>query len=171
MAADAINRKLTAILYADIAGYSRLTEEDEEGTHRRVLSLLDFASAQIDEAGGKVLRYAGDAILAEFASVVTAVNTACRIQTELVAKNQQVVENKRVQLRIGINIGDVIEDRGEVYGDGVNLAARLEAAAPEGGICISASAHNQIDGKIDFEFSDDGEETFKNILRPVAVFR
>ena len=171
MAADAINRKLVAILYADVAGYSRLTEEDEEGTHRRVLELLDFASTQIDETGGKVLRYAGDAILAEFASVVTAVNTACRIQTELAAKNQPIDENKRVQLRIGINIGDVIEDRGEVYGDGVNLAARLEAAAPEGGICISASVHDQIDGKIDFEFSDDGEETFKNIQRPVSVFR
>jgi adenylate cyclase len=87
MAVDAINRKLVAILYADVAGYSRLTGEDEEGTHRRVLELLDFASAQINETGGKVLRYAGDAILAEFASVVTAVNTACRIQTELAARD------------------------------------------------------------------------------------
>ena len=171
MSTEPLNRKLTAILYTDVAGYSRLTGGDEEGTHRQVMEVLDYASQQIANTGGKVLRYAGDAILAEFASAVSAVNTAIDIQRELARKNHQVDDDKKVQIRIGINIGDVIEDRGEVFGDGVNLAARLEAVAAEGGICISASVHEQIMGKLDVGFRDDGEETFKNINRPVRVFR
>jgi len=135
------------------------------------MEVLDYASQQIENAGGKVLRYAGDAILAEFSSAVGAVNTAIDIQREMARKNHQVDDDKKVQIRIGINIGDVIEDRGEVFGDGVNLAARLEAVAPEGGLCISASVYEQILGKLDVNFRDDGEETFKNINRPVHVFR
>jgi len=171
MPSEPLNRKLTAILYTDVAGYSRLTGGDEEGTHRQVMEVLDYASQQIDNAGGKVLRYAGDAILAEFSSAVSAVNTAIEIQREMARKNHQVDDDKKVQIRIGINIGDVIEDRGEVFGDGVNLAARLESVAPEGGLCISASVLEQILGKQDVNFRDDGEETFKNINRPVRVFR
>jgi hypothetical protein len=102
---------------------------------------------------------------------VTAVKTAVSIQTELQQRNQSLDDNDKVQLRIGINIGDVIEDRGEVFGDGVNLAARLEATAPEGGICISATVYEQLAGKLDLDFSDDGEEVFKNINRPVRVYR
>ncbi len=171
MPSEPLNRKLTAILYTDVAGYSRLTGGDEEGTHRRVMEVLDYASQQISDAGGKVLRYAGDAILAEFSSAVSAVNAAMDIQREMARKNQQVADDKKVQIRIGINIGDVIEDRGEVFGDGVNLAARLEAAAPEGGICISGSVHEQVIGKLKENFTDDGEEQFKNISRPVHVYR
>jgi len=171
MPATPLNRKLTAILYADVAGYSRLTGNDEEGTHYKVMDMLDYASSTIKSSGGSVLRYAGDAILAEFSSAVTAVDTAISIQSELAMRNQAFDHDKKVLIRIGINIGDVIEDRGEVFGDGVNLAARLEAAAPEGGICISANVHDQIVGKIEPEFEDNGDESFKNIYKPVHVFR
>ena len=171
MPTEPLNRKLTAILYTDVAGYSRLTGGDEEGTHRQVMEVLDHASEQISDAGGKVLRYAGDAILAEFSSAVRAVNAAMEIQRDMARKNQQVADDKKVQIRIGINIGDVIEDRGEVFGDGVNLAARLEAAAPEGGICISSSVHEQVLGKLKEDFTDGGEEQFKNINRPVRIYR
>ena len=171
MAADSLNRKLTAILYIDVAGYSRHTGDDEEGTHHRVMNILDYASAQIEDSGGNVLRYAGDAILAEFNSAVSAIRAAIEIQTELATQNHALDKNRKVQIRIGVNIGDVIEDRGEVYGDGVNLAARLEAAAPEGGLCISASVYEQVAGKVEVEFDDCGEHEFKNINRPVRIYR
>jgi len=167
---DAYQRKLTTILYTDVAGYSRHTGGDEEGTHRRVMEILDFASARISEGGGKVLRYAGDAILTEFSSTVAAARVALDIQNTLAGENRELDADKKVQIRIGINIGDVIDDRGEVFGDGVNLAARLEAAAPEGGICISRSVHEQIRGKLDVQFTDGGEQNFKNIAHPVRVF-
>ena len=168
---QSLTRKLTAILYADVAGYSRLTGNDEEGTHRKVMDMLDYVSTAIKQADGKVLRYAGDAILAEFSSAVTVVNCALEIQTELASKNQKIHSDKKVLIRIGVNIGDVIEDRGEVFGDGVNLAARLESAAPEGGLCISVAVYDQIVGKIDAGFIDGGLETFKNISRPIHVYR
>jgi len=171
MESDALTRKLAAILYADVAGYSRLTGGDEEGTHRKVMALLDYASEAIGSSGGTVLRYAGDALLAEFSSVITAVKTAITIQSELASQNASIADDEKVQIRIGINIGDVIEDRGEVFGDGVNLAARLESAAPAGGICVSSAVHEQLAGKIDAVFSDDGPEQFKNISRPVQLFR
>ncbi len=171
MASDPIKRKLTTILYADVADYSRLTGNDEEGTHRRVMQLLDRTSEQITDAEGKVLRYAGDAILAEFSSAVTAVNTAIDIQKTIADSHGDGDDRDRVQIRMGINIGDVIEDRGEVFGDGVNLAARLEAAAPQGGICLSGAVYEQVADKIDERFSDDGPEEFKNIARPVRVYR
>jgi adenylate cyclase len=171
MPTDDLKRKLTAILYTDVAGYSRLTGGDEEGTHRRVMELLDDVSNQITASGGTVLRYAGDAILAEFSSIVGAVKTGTSIQTELFNKNAALLDDEKLQIRIGINIGDVIEDRGEVFGDGVNLAARLESVAPEGGICISAAVHEQIQGKLETQFSDDGLQQFKNINRPVGIFR
>ncbi len=171
MTTDDYKRKLTAILYADIAGYSRLTGDDEEGTHRRVMEILDHASEQIKNDGGTVLRFAGDAILAEFSSAVTAVKCAVTIQNELNRRNQPLDDERKARIRIGINIGDVIEDRGEVYGDGVNLAARLEASAAEGGICISAAVFEQVQGKQEAVFIDGGEQRFKNIERPVRVYR
>ncbi len=171
MTTDDYKRKLTAILYADIVGYSRLTGDDEEGTHRRVMEILDHASEQIKNDGGTVLRFAGDAILAEFSSAVTAVKCAVTIQNELNRRNQPLDDERKARIRIGINIGDVIEDRGEVYGDGVNLAARLEASAAEGGICISAAVFEQVQGKQEAVFIDGGEQRFKNIERPVRVYR
>ena len=162
--------KLTVIFYADVAGYSRLTALDEQGTHQRVMSMLDYASDTIKLAGGSVLRYAGDAILAEFPSTLKAVQTAIGIQTESSQRNTKLSGEDPLQLRIGLNIGEVLQDRGEIYGDGVNLAARLEAAAQAGGICISAAVYEQIRGKLETHFVDGGVENFKNIVQPVQVY-
>ena len=162
--------KLTAIFYADVAGYSRLSAGDEIGTHKRVMALLDYASETIAARGGTVLRYAGDAILADFPSILKAVQTAVDIQTELAARNADRPEEERVLLRIGLNIGEVLQDRGEIYGDGVNLAARLEAAARPGGVCVSAAVYEQIQGKLEATFVDGGRESFKNIPLPTQVY-
>jgi adenylate cyclase len=170
MPKNAVSHKLTAILYADVAGYSRLTGDDELGTHHRVMSALDSATEFIKTSGGSVLRYAGDAILAEFSSIVAATNASIAIQNELLSRNQATPEDQQIRVRIGINLGEVLEDRGEIFGQGVNLAARLEAAALPGGICVSAAVHEQIVGKVDVEFADGGFEEFKNIAKPVHVF-
>ncbi len=164
-------RKLTAILYADVAGYSRLTGGDELGTHQKVMDTLDFATESIKSGDGTVLRYAGDAILAEFSSVVAAVNAAVTIQIELGKRNESVPEDNKVAIRIGVNLGEVLQDRGEIYGDGVNLAARLESAAQPGGICISSAVYDQVTGKADVDFEDGGDESFKNIAKPIHVYR
>ena len=133
MAEDETLHKLTAILYADVAAYSRLTGQDEVGTHRLVMKVLDYASSLITQREGTVLRYAGDAILAEFSSVTRLIETAAEIQNSLAIQNSDLPESDRVELRIGANIGEVIQDRGEIFGNGVNLAARLESAAKPGG--------------------------------------
>ncbi|MDA9982721.1 adenylate/guanylate cyclase domain-containing protein [Gammaproteobacteria bacterium] len=164
-------RKLTAILYADVVGYSRLTGGDELGTHRKVMDAMDFATESINSAGGTVLRYAGDAILAEFSSVVAAVDAGVTIQTELDGRNESVPDDSKVQIRIGVNLGEVLQDRGEIYGDGVNLAARLESAAQPGGICVSGSVHDQVRGKVDLVFTDGGLVELKNIDRPTQIYR
>lgn len=163
-------RRLVAIFYADVAGYSRLTGADEEGTHRRVMALLDEVTERIKVSGGEVLRYAGDAILAVFPSVVLAVDTSASIQTDIAKHNTDIPEDEQVQIRIGINVGDVIEDRGEVYGEDVNLTARLEAAAEPGGLCISAATYAQCRRKSALTFRDGGEQSFKNIEDPVHVY-
>ncbi|MFC1681143.1 adenylate/guanylate cyclase domain-containing protein [Pseudomonadota bacterium] len=163
-------RKLTVIFYADVAGYSRLTGRNELGTHRKVMESLDYVSDTIKEADGSVLRFAGDAILADFSSVVNAVETAVGIQEELARRNSYEPEDEKVRLRVGLNIGEVMEDRGEIYGDGVNLAARLEAAAEPGGICISAAVYDQTKGRVEVSFVDGGLQEFKNIEDPVSVF-
>ena len=165
-----VTRRLVAIFYADVAGYSRLTGADEEGTHRRVMALLDDVTDKIKSSGGDVLRYAGDAILAVFPSVVLAVDTSASIQTTIAECNADVPKDERVQIRIGINVGDVIEDRGEVFGEGVNLAARLEAAAEPGGLCISDDAYRQCRKRSVLTFRDGGEQSFKNIDGPVHVY-
>lgn len=171
MEAQTTKRKLAAILYADVAGYSRLTGNDELGTHRKVMDALDFSNEAIKTGNGRVLRYAGDAILAEFSSVVAAVGTAAAIQTELDGRNEGVAEERKIQIRIGVNLGEVLEDRGEIYGDGVNLAARLESAAEPGGICISSMVYDQVRGKVGVDFKDGGEEIFKNFERPIHIYR
>jgi adenylate cyclase len=163
-------RKLLTIFYADVAGYSRLTGADEEGTHQRVMAILDHATAAIGAEGGAVLRYSGDAILASFPSVVKAVETSVSIQNELSDINQAQGDQEPIHIRIGINLGDVLEDRGEVYGEGVNLAARLESAAPPGGICVSSLVYGQVTGKVSVEFDDGGDVEFKNIEQPTRVY-
>lgn len=163
-------RKLTTIFYADIAGYSRLTGNDELGTHQASMDLLDHAQQTIQQAGGKVLRYAGDAILAEFSSVVSCVNAAIQVQLRQASLNKDVPEEQQVMARIGINLGEVIEDRGEIYGDGVNIAARLEALAPVGGICITGQVAEQVSGKLDAEFANTGQHNLKNISKPVEIW-
>ena len=167
---DRLPHKLAAIVYADVAGYSRLTGSDELGTHRQLMIVLDYASETIEQSQGRVLRYAGDAILAEFSSVVAAVKASMAIQTGLAERGAEVPDQRRVQIRIGINLGEVIQDRGELFGDGVNVAARLEAEARPGGVCISEIVHDQIEGKIEDTFTDAGEQTLKNIARPVRTF-
>ncbi len=149
MAEENVTRKLTAILYADVAGYSRLTGEDEVGTHKQLSAGLDLISAAIKAKGGNVVHYAGDAVLADFASVVAAVDCAVSIQRRLAEGNGQVADGKRLQFRIGINLGEVIVDRDDIYGDGVNIAARLEGLAKPGGICISGRVYEQVEGKLD----------------------
>ena len=171
MSGEAVTRKLTVIFYADVTGYSRLTGVDELGTHNTVMALLDSTSSAIGVNGGKVLRYAGDAILAEFASATVAVTTAAAIQTELSDRNAGTPDDSKVQIRIGINLGEVIEDRDEIYGDGVNLAARLESIAEPGGVCISGSVHDQVRGKVEPVFTDGGLVELKNIERPTQIYR
>jgi len=135
------------------------------------MEVLDFASESIKSDGGMVLRYAGNAILAEFSSVVAAVNSAVLIQIELRKRNQVEADDNRVEIRIGITLGEVLEDRGEIFGDGVNTAARLKSVSSPGGICISELVYNQIRSKVDTEFEDCGRESLKNIAEPVRVFR
>lgn len=163
-------RKLTAIFYADVAGYSRLTGNDELGTHHVVMDLLDYAQKTIQQQGGAVLRYAGDAILAEFSSVVSCVDAAITVQKELASRNQNIPKDQQVLIRIGVNLGEVIEDRGEIYGDGVNIAARLEALAPPGGVCITDQVAEQIAGKLEVSFAKAGRHNLKNISKPVEIW-
>ena len=168
---DKAERKLTAILYADVAGYSRLTGQDEEGTHRILSTYLDTISAFIEHHKGQVLHFAGDAVLAEFASVVNALTCAAEIQRDLKARNDDVPKERKLEFRIGINLGDVIVDRQEIYGDGVNVAARLESLAEPGGICISRSVLDQVKNKMELGYESLGEQKVKNIAEPVQAYR
>ncbi len=164
-------RKLAAILYADVAEYSRLTGEDEEGTHRILSAYLDAVTAMIERHNGRAVHFAGDAVLAEFPSVVVALTCAVAIQGELAARNARLPENRRLRFRIGINLGDVIVDRGDIYGDDVNVAARLESLADPGGICISGTVYDEVERKLDYHYEYLGEQQVKNIDRPVRAYR
>jgi len=168
---DRLPRKLAAILYADVAGYSRLTGEDEDATHRTLSEYLDLISACIDSHDGQVMHYAGDAVLAKFDAVVDSMSAAVSIQSELNARNVDVPEERRVQFRIGVNLGDVIEDRGDIYGDGVNVAARLESLADPGGICVSDAVRSAIGKKLNLKYEDIGEQKVKNISESVRSYK
>jgi adenylate cyclase len=165
-----ITRKLITIFYADVVSYSRLTEADEIGTHHTVMAALDYVTKTISEMEGKVLRYAGDAVLAEFGSATRAVTVAVKIQKELIQQNIDVNNARKVQIRIGLNLGEVIIDRGEIYGSGVNLAARLESIAHATGICISSALYDLIKGKTDINFTDGGRVELKNIAEPAHIY-
>ena len=145
---ERLPRKLAAILYADVAGYSRLTGEDEDGTHRRLTEYLDVIAATIENHRGRVMHYAGDAVLAMFEAVVDALSCAAHIQRDLKLRNETLSDERKVQFRIGVNLGDVIEDRGDIYGDGVNVAARLESLAEPGGVCVSESVRTAVGNKL-----------------------
>ena len=165
---ERLPRKLAAILYADVAGYSRLTGEDEDATHRALSEYLDL---MIQAHHGKVVHYAGDAFLARFDAAVDATSAAIAIQEQLNASNEKLSDSRKVEFRIGVNLGDVIEDRGDIYGDGVNVAARLEALADPGGICISASVRSAVGNKLDLRYEDMGEQSVKNIAEPVRAYK
>src|SRR5882672_1964494 len=167
----ASTRRLAAILAADVAGYSRLMGADEEGTlgrlkaHRR--QLID---PKIAEHNGRIVKTTGDGMLVEFASVVDAVRCAAEVQRAMIDREPEATDERRIRFRIGINLGDVIADGDDIFGDGVNIAARLEALAETGGICISRTVRDHIRDKLPYPFEDLGEQSVKNIARPVRVY-
>src|SRR5207248_1076263 len=172
MAEDRVERRLAAILAADVAGYSRLMGADEEGTlaalkaHRR--AVLD---PKITEHRGRIVKTTGDGLLVEFASVVDAVRCAVDVQRGMAERNAGVTADKRIDFRIGINVGDIIIDGDDIFGDGVNVAARLQTLADPGEICVSKVVRDQVLGKLSFTFEDLGAQKVKNIAKPVEAYR
>ena len=166
-----VTRKLRAILSADVKGYSLLMAHDEVATIQTLKEYRKIMSSCIEKRGGKVVDAVGDNLLAEFESAVDAVQCSVKIQNELKDKNQELPEDKRLEFRIGINIGDVIQDEDRLFGDGVNVAARIEGLADAGGICISRSTYDQIKNKLTLDFENLGEHEVKNIKDPVSVYK
>jgi class 3 adenylate cyclase len=165
-------RRLAAILAADVVGYSRLMGADEEGTLERLKAIRrELADPKIKEHRGRIVKTTGDGLLVEFPSVVDAVRCAVEVQREMAERNAEVPQALRIELRMGINLGDIIKDGRDIYGDGVNIAARLEALAEPGGICVSRVVRDQVRDKLAFSFEDMGEQEVKNIARPVRVHR
>ena len=171
MTTDKVKRKLTAILSADVKGYSRLMGADEVGTIRVLQTYRGVMSDLIQKKGGRVVDSPGDNVLAEFASVVDALESAVEIQKELKIRNADRSESRRMEFRIGINLGDVVEECERIYGDGVNIAARIEGLAEGGGICISGTAFDQIGKRLPLGYEFMGEQEVKNIEKPVRVYR
>ncbi len=173
MTQEGLTRKLTAILSADAEGYSRLMGDNEDSTIRTLTSYIETMTNCIQEHRGRVVDAPGDNLLAEFASVVDAVSCAAAVQKKLFELNAKLPEDRKMQFRIGINLGDVVAegDRDRIYGDGVNIAARLEGLAEGGGICISRSAYDQVKNKLDLGYKYLGEHTVKNIADPVRVYQ
>ncbi len=171
MEAPPLERKLVAILAADVASYSRLMEVDEEGTLATLSAFRLVTDRLISEHEGRICGTAGDSILAAFGSALAAVQCAVDIQNELAHSNNDLEKDRRMQFRIGINVGDVMLKDGDIFGDGVNIAARLEGLADPGGICISRGIHDHVMKKLPFEFEDLGEQSVKNIAQPVRVYR
>jgi len=164
-------RRLTTILAADVAGYSRLMAEDEEATLARLRAYRKVIDALVAKHGGRIFNTAGDAVLAEFGSAVEAVRCAVSIQEELAVRNAQLAGEAQMWFRIGVNVGDVMIEGDDLFGDGVNVAARLEGLAEKGGICISGSTFEQVKNKLSVAFTDIGPQSVKNIPEPVPAFR
>jgi TolB-like protein/class 3 adenylate cyclase len=172
LASERLERRLAAIVAADVAGYSRLTGRDEEGTHARLQDhLRSMIDPKIAEHRGHVVKNTGDGMLAEVSSVVDAVRCAVDVQRGMAERNATEPQEKRIEFRIGINVGDVIIDRGDIFGDSVNIAARLEGIAEGGGICVSEDVYRHALGKLDISFDDMGSQQLKNIAQPVRVYR
>src|SRR5436190_6832791 len=171
MTTTTATRRLAAILAADVVGYSRLMGVDEEGTHERFKThLREVLEPKIREHRGRIVKTTGDGVLAEFASVVDAVRCAGEIQRAMADRDLDLAEERRQRFRIGVNLGDVIVDGGDIYGDGVNIAVRLEGLAVPGSICVSGTVRDHIGDRLPYAFDDMGEQSVKNIARPVRVY-
>jgi len=165
-------RRLAAILAADVAGYSRLIGADEGGTLERLRMLRrELLDPKFAEHKGRLVKTTGDGLLVEFGSVVDALRCAVDVQREMIARNADVTTDHRIEFRIGINVGDIVVEEGDIFGDGVNVAARLEGLAEPGGICVAARVQEDAAGKLDLVFEDLGEQQLKNIARPVRAYR
>jgi class 3 adenylate cyclase len=165
-----VGRRLAAIVAADVAGYSRLMGLDEVGTARTLREHRKVTDALVAKHGGRLVKSTGDGVLLEFPSVVDAVECAVAVQAVMDQRNEGVPQDRRMLLRIGINLGDILIEGDDILGDGVNVAARLEGIAEPGGICVSSSAYEQVRGKVPVEFTDLGEQTLKNIARPIRAY-
>ena len=171
MTQEGFKRKLTAILSADVVGYSRLMDDNEEATVRTLNAYRDSMKALIQQHRGRVVDTTGDNLLAEFTSVVDALNCSVKVQQEFAERNTDLPSERRMEFRIGVNVGDVIEEEGRIYGDGVNIAARVESLAEAGGICITGRAYDQVKNKLEFGYQYLGEHNVKNIPEPVRVYK
>ena len=171
MATEDFKRKLTAILSADVKGYSRLMGEDEEATVRTITAHRKVITSVIQKYRGRVVDSPGDNILAEFASVIDAVGSAVEIQEELKTRNAELPEDRRMEFRIGVNLGDVIHEEERIYGDGVNVAARVESLAEAGGVCVSGTVFDQVESKLPLGYEYLGEQSVKNISKPVRIYK
>jgi len=171
MAKEGFKRKLTAILSTDVVGYSRLMEDNEEATIQSINTYLKSISTLVEQHRGRVVDKTGDNLMAEFSSVVDAVQCAVEIQKVISEHNASLPTNRRILFRIGVNLGDVVEEGDKIYGEGVNIAARLESLAEAGGICISRTAYGQVKNKLDLGYEYLGENSVKNISEPVHVYK
>ena len=171
MSPHGVKRKLTTILASDVEGYSRLMSVDEEATLRTLREYREIIYGLIDRHDGRVFNTGGDSVLAEFGSAVEAVRCAISIQEELAVRNAELDDDKQLRFRIGINVGDVMVEGDDLFGDGVNVAARLEGVAPAGGVCISGSVFDQVKNKLSMGFEDLGPQQVKNIAEPVPAFQ
>ncbi len=172
MAERRVQRRLAAILAADVVGYSRMMREDETGTLAQLKTLRkELLDPKAEEHGGRIFKTTGDGTLIEFPSAVDAVQHAVDVQKAMAQRNSAVPEDRRIELRMGINLGDVIIDGDDLYGDGINVAARLEGLAEPGGICISGIVHEAVLHKLDIALTDMGRQSVKNIAEPLHVFR
>src|SRR6185503_6534537 len=167
-----VQRRLAAVMAADVVGYSRLMEVDEAGTLARLKTIrLELIDPAIEKCKGRLIKTTGDGLLVEFHSVTDAVRCAAEFQRRMARRNEDVSPARSIQFRIGINLGDVIVENDDIFGDGVNVAARLESMADPGGLYVSAAVRDQVGDRLDLFFEDLGEQTVKNIARPIRVFR
>ncbi len=172
MAAERVQRRLAAIFAADMVGYSRLVEADEEGTiARQKAHRKELIDPKLAEYHGRIVKLMGDGMLVEFASVVDAVRCAVEVQQAMAEREADVPEERRIRYRIGVNLGDIVIDGDDIFGNGVNIAARLEGIADPGGICISQAVVDQVKRKLDLDFEDLGDRALKNIKEPVRTYR
>ena len=168
---DRLPHKLAAILFADVVGYSRLSGADEEATHYRLREYLNLLKDSVEQHQGSVDHYAGDAILADFTTVTNALECAISIQSDLTTRNKDLPDERKLQFRIGINLGEVIVDRDEIFGNDVNIASRLEGLADAGGICISDAVRTTVGNKLPLDYEYMGEQSVKNISEPIRAYQ